>query len=259
MDQPFTLQNLYVVVTDNRHEKYRGVYHHNNMLYQLTTRGSTFNAVRDSLRSQLTDRVGMDLEEALPITAEHVIQSPGLYVEDIFRVTNGVRVTPRYDDTLVFIAPGDGYSNEEILSMADYDFPVTIGAKHRPKDMGKALEAFTEEISKGTLSVQLAESLLEVEAVTRAETAFKLPDCDSDPLADQAAKYPAYWKGLPKHWVAIDTYRIDVLFPLNDSRLTHARKKLLVPGTRTGGKSFRKDILEAYTTLGQWLQDNPEV
>ena len=79
-----------------------------------------------------------------------------------------------------------------------------------------------------------------------------------DPLQYAIDAYPAYWRPLPDNWNAIDTYRIDSLFPLNDSRLTHARKKLLVPGVRTGGKSMRKDIKEAYETVGQWLKDNPD-
>lgn len=73
-----------------------------------------------------------------------------------------------------------------------------------------------------------------------------------------AVKYPAYWKPLPKDWRAIDTYRVNVMFPIEDTsgRLIHARKKLLVCGTRTGGKSMLKDVQEAYDTLGAWLADN---
>ena len=73
-----------------------------------------------------------------------------------------------------------------------------------------------------------------------------------------AADFPAYWKPLPEHWRAIDTYRVDDLFPLPSSRLYHARKKLLVPGTRTGGKSVYHDLKEAHRTLGAWLAEQPE-
>lgn len=81
-----------------------------------------------------------------------------------------------------------------------------------------------------------------------------------DPQAEQAKKYPAYWKPLPTNWAAIDTYRLGVLFPVDDpsGRILHARKKLLVPGVRTGGKSMRKDIQEAVSSLQAWLDDNPE-
>lgn len=75
-----------------------------------------------------------------------------------------------------------------------------------------------------------------------------------------AEAYPQYWKPLPSAWDAIDTYRVNQLFPVNDpsGMLLHARKKLLVPGVRTGGKSMRKDVQEARDTLTRWLQDNPE-
>lgn len=75
-----------------------------------------------------------------------------------------------------------------------------------------------------------------------------------------AARYPKYWKLLPKEWAAIDTYRINILFPVNDpsGMLLHARKKLLLPGMRSGEKSMRKDVLEARDTLSRWLEENPE-
>lgn len=80
----------------------------------------------------------------------------------------------------------------------------------------------------------------------------------ADPLADQAKAYPAYWREIPSNWEYLDTYRVGKLFPLGDDRLIHARKKLLVPGIRTGGKSMFKDIKESRDTLTQWLIDNPE-
>lgn len=81
-----------------------------------------------------------------------------------------------------------------------------------------------------------------------------------DPQVDMPDRYPAYWRTLPANWQALDTYRINQLFPLKDDsgRLVHARKKLLVPGTRTGGKSFYHDIKEAHATLGQWLEENKD-
>lgn len=78
--------------------------------------------------------------------------------------------------------------------------------------------------------------------------------------SENAKKYPKYWRPLPPGWNAIDTYRIGELFPIQDNsgRLLHARKKLLVPGIRTGGKSMYTDIKEARDTLSAWLEDNPE-
>ena len=86
----------------------------------------------------------------------------------------------------------------------------------------------------------------------------KVPDDDE---GEQMAKdFPAYWKPLPEHWRAIDTYRVNKLFPVNDDagQLLHARKKLLVPGCRTGGKTVYQDIKEAHRTLGAWLAEQPE-
>lgn len=86
-----------------------------------------------------------------------------------------------------------------------------------------------------------------------------------DPLGDEEAEqmardFPAYWKKLPEHWTAIDTYRVNRLFPVDDpsGQLLHSRKKLLVPGCRTGGKTVYQDIKEAHRTLGAWLAEHPE-
>lgn len=80
-------------------------------------------------------------------------------------------------------------------------------------------------------------------------------DAEAKQLAED---FPAYWKPLPEHWEAIDTYRVDDLFPLPSSRLYHTRKKLLVPGCRTGGKTVYQDLKEAHRTLGAWLAEQPE-
>lgn len=80
--------------------------------------------------------------------------------------------------------------------------------------------------------------------------------------ADQpmSVKYPKYYKAIPKNWDSIDVYGVCKLFPVNDDTgcIHHAVKKLLVPGTRTGGKSFRDDIKEARDTLTRWLELNPD-
>lgn len=83
----------------------------------------------------------------------------------------------------------------------------------------------------------------------------------NDDEAEQMARdFPAYWKKLPEHWTAIDTYRVNRLFPVDDpsGQLLHSRKKLLVPGCRTGGKTVYQDIKEAHRTLGAWLAEHPE-
>lgn len=83
----------------------------------------------------------------------------------------------------------------------------------------------------------------------------RIPDDEGERMAQD---FPAYWKPLPEHWRAIDTYRVDDLFPLPSSRLYHTRKKLLVPGCRTGGKTVYQDLKEAHRTLGAWLAEQPE-
>lgn len=75
-----------------------------------------------------------------------------------------------------------------------------------------------------------------------------------------ASMYPKYYKDVPKDWDSMDTYAVNILFPVDDPSgcILHARKKLLVPGVRSGGKSMRKDIMEARDTLNRWLELNPE-
>lgn len=93
----------------------------------------------------------------------------------------------------------------------------------------------------------------------------KSPDWQSDKIFDgdlaieQAVLFPQYFKQIPKDWEFADIYRVDELFPINlpgASRLYHARKKLMIPGVRTGGKSAYKDVQEAVATLQGWLRDH---
>lgn len=69
-------------------------------------------------------------------------------------------------------------------------------------------------------------------------------------------KYPKYYKVIPEGTESVDVYAICQMFPVQDDTgcINHARKKLLVPGTRTGGKSMYKDIKEARDTLNRWLE-----
>lgn len=72
--------------------------------------------------------------------------------------------------------------------------------------------------------------------------------------------YPKYYRAIPPGVDSLDVYAICQMFPVDDpsGAINHARKKLLIPGSRTGGKSMRKDITEARDTLNRWLQLNPE-
>lgn len=71
-----------------------------------------------------------------------------------------------------------------------------------------------------------------------------------------AEKYPKYYKRTPGGVTVLDTYAVNAMFPVDDPTgcILHARKKLLVPGTRTGGKSMRDDIKEARDTLTRYLE-----
>ncbi len=55
----------------------------------------------------------------------------------------------------------------------------------------------------------------------------------------------------------IDVYKVLDLFECNDAALTHAIKKLLVPGKR-GAKDRRKDVTEAIDTLNRWVEIQDE-
>lgn len=74
-----------------------------------------------------------------------------------------------------------------------------------------------------------------------------------------AQQYPQYYKPVG-HLKEVDVYAVCSLFPVNDPSgcINHARKKLLIPGVRTGGKSMHKDVREAIDSLNRWLQLNPE-
>ena len=45
------------------------------------------------------------------------------------------------------------------------------------------------------------------------------------------------------------------MFPVDDPTgcILHARKKLLIPGVRSGGKSMLKDVIEARDTLNRYI------
>lgn len=99
----------------------------------------------------------------------------------------------------------------------------------------------------------------------RSMTGAMAADNTSRPVEDQgrrggdtpmSTRYPKYYRPIPKGVTEIDTYAINMMFPINDpsGALIHARKKLLIPGTRTGGKSLVDDVREARDTLTRWLQ-----
>lgn len=116
---------------------------------------------------------------------------------------------------------------------------------------------FSERHMEGTPCSSCQQTLKEI--YLRKDEIFQPAVEQEDTGASLAVRFPKYWKALPALWKAIDTYRVNELFPIHgddSGRLLHARKKLLVPGTRTGGKTLYTDIAEAHATLGAWLADN---
>ncbi len=70
-------------------------------------------------------------------------------------------------------------------------------------------------------------------------------------------KYPKYYKAVPE---GVDpsevyTYALNLMFALDDPTgcILHARKKLLIPGVRSGGKSMLMDVIEARDTLNRYI------
>ena len=68
--------------------------------------------------------------------------------------------------------------------------------------------------------------------------------------------YPHYFKDVSK-LVAVDVYRVLLLFGVSDPCLQHAIKKLLVAGGR-GAKSADKDVREAIATMQRWVEMREE-
>jgi hypothetical protein len=79
------------------------------------------------------------------------------------------------------------------------------------------------------------------------------------PQSEMAKEYPQYFKDVTEV-TEMDTYLLNTFFPVQDDSgcLLHARKKLLIPGVRSGAKPMAKDIREARDTLNRWLQINGE-
>lgn len=69
--------------------------------------------------------------------------------------------------------------------------------------------------------------------------------------------YPQYYKSLPPGVdpSEVDSYVLNLMFPVDDhsGAILHARKKLLIPGVRSGGKSLLKDVKEARDTLNRYI------
>jgi hypothetical protein len=86
----------------------------------------------------------------------------------------------------------------------------------------------------------------------------KLPADPALPPAPMHVRYPQYFREVPPGVTHIDTYRVGEMFDVTDPCLFHAMKKILLAGTRTGGKSLRVDIREAAASLYRWAEMRDE-
>lgn len=68
-----------------------------------------------------------------------------------------------------------------------------------------------------------------------------------------AAKYPHYYRRVPKGVTHLDVYRVVDLFEVRRSAVAHAVKKLLCTGVR-GGKDELADLREARDSLSRQIE-----
>lgn len=78
-------------------------------------------------------------------------------------------------------------------------------------------------------------------------------------MSDTASLYPKYYKRVPAGVSVLDVYAVCKMFDVTDAALSHSLKKIMLPGTRTGGKNRYDDIKEARDTLNRWLELNMEL
>lgn len=150
--------------------------------------------------------------------------------------------SPQYTD-LKFLSNWDAYTAGEIGALDKYLFYDGWGTK--------AMYLLVDRHSSKVYNFK-AQSGVDLQ-----------PPADADRSdASLADKYPKYYKRIPEEWKVIDVYGVHHLFPIkNDDSgcIRHSSKKLLLPGVRTGGKSFYKEIVEARDTLNRWLELNKEL
>lgn len=132
-----------------------------------------------------------------------------------------------------------------------YVYEISIGSKSANVLANSAIEAKLE-----------AENIvLAVNNLVAYGPVTKTPSPPSPPRVtpENASKYPAYFRpiGTLTH---VDVYRVHKLFDVEDpsGALQHASKKILLSGTRTGGKNKYKDVKEARDTLSRWLEMEAE-
>lgn len=133
----------------------------------------------------------------------------------------------------------------------------------RPLRGAVKLPAFVHSKNQGYLKAewQAARQQLEDERINNAAT----PEEDEEWQAmeerqkQRQSRYSAYFKDV-SHLEVVDVYRTVELFGCekHGHPISHAAKKLLLTGSRTGGKDVETDVREAIDTLRRWLEMRQE-
>lgn len=78
-------------------------------------------------------------------------------------------------------------------------------------------------------------------------------------VKSEKGEYSAYYKDV-RHIDYVDVYRVVSLFDCekHGHAISHAAKKLLLTGARTGGKDVETEVREAIDSLHRWLEMREE-
>lgn len=117
-----------------------------------------------------------------------------------------------------------------------------------------------ESVRVGDYRWSHAPSPVDIVAYRRSAMDNTMTPEEAELTADEhQGKYSAYHKDV-RHLKTIDVYRTVDLFgcEAHGHAISHAAKKLLLTGSRTGGKSVEQDVSEAIDSLQRWLEMREE-
>lgn len=175
-------------------------------------------------------------------------KSSNIVEEGVYRVRNSYRLYKKYDDNLwVVVKFNSGTELNDIHTYTDSCAADLSGELVSESDIIIYYEGNIISLD-GLLNLSvhnLAFSGLRVISASEKEESGTVNISD---------KYPKYFRNV-SHLTVIDTYDVCDLFNVNDSSgaTQHAIKKLLLSGTRNGGKSAEQDIQEAIVSLERRL------
>jgi hypothetical protein len=176
-------------------------------------------------------------EQSMPADLEHLARTVLEWNESLDRVCKHTIGVEWFSSEHY---PGrHGYSEGELLqARRDLGLVTTEGED----------EAF-DAIGKRDVFEEIAEGFDDLRAGNFNSFWVKDPSALSD------RPYSKYFRDVSR-LDSIDVYRVHTLFAIEDCSgcLQHASKKLLLGGSRTGGKTKMQDIEEARDTLTRWLE-----